>query len=246
MNLSIQLWTVRDHMNADPLGTLQALADMGYQYVETAGLANMDAASYRKVLDDCGLKASGMHVGLNQAEEGFSELMADAKAIGAPYVVVPWVPADTYADGWEVLGRRLEEVGKKVAEEGLGFAYHNHTFEFERTNGVTGFDLMFQAASPTFVKAEIDTFWAHCGGEDPAELILRHKNRTPLVHLKDGRECDAPTQFEAGEGVLNWDSILSACREANVEFGVVELDNCPRDPLESAKMCIDYFRARLG
>jgi hypothetical protein len=42
--ISIQLYTLRDALAADPAGTLAALADIGYTRVETAGTANLSAA----------------------------------------------------------------------------------------------------------------------------------------------------------------------------------------------------------
>jgi hypothetical protein len=37
MKVGVQLYSVRDHMEADMRGTLQAVKDMGYDYVEFAG-----------------------------------------------------------------------------------------------------------------------------------------------------------------------------------------------------------------
>jgi sugar phosphate isomerase/epimerase len=38
---------------------------------------------------------------------------------------------------------------------------------------------------------------------------------------------------EVGEGNLNWPSILDACREAGVQWYIVEQDTCQRSPFES-------------
>ncbi|MDQ3278221.1 MAG: sugar phosphate isomerase/epimerase, partial [Bacteroidota bacterium] len=42
----IQLYSVRDDMRKDPLGTLQALAGMGYKYVEHANYVNRKFYGY--------------------------------------------------------------------------------------------------------------------------------------------------------------------------------------------------------
>ena len=57
----IQLYSVRDEMKKDPLGTLKALADMGYRYVEHANYVNRkfygySATEFKKVLNDHGMK----------------------------------------------------------------------------------------------------------------------------------------------------------------------------------------------
>src|ERR1700741_3300560 len=60
------LYSVRDEMKADPLGTLKQLAAMGYKHVEHASYRERkfygyDAKEFRKVLDDLGLKMPSGH-----------------------------------------------------------------------------------------------------------------------------------------------------------------------------------------
>jgi hypothetical protein len=42
--LGVALYTVRDQMKADPAGTLKAIADLGYRYVESGLQPSLDAA----------------------------------------------------------------------------------------------------------------------------------------------------------------------------------------------------------
>ena len=48
---------------------------------------------------------------------------------------------------------------------------------------------------------------------------------------------------EIGEGNLNWDGILEACRESDVEWYIVEQDVCQRDPFESMKISFENLKA---
>jgi hypothetical protein len=64
--IGIQLYSVRDNMNKNPLETLTALSKMGYQNVEHANYVNRkfygwSAAEFRKVLDGLGLKMTSGH-----------------------------------------------------------------------------------------------------------------------------------------------------------------------------------------
>ena len=190
----------------------------------------LPATEFAAMISDAGLKVSGMHVGLDAVEGGLAATLEEAEALNAYHVIVPWVGAETYADGWDALGQRLERAGKQVAAAGKSLAYHNHAFEFVREpHERTGFDQLFAAADSAFLKAEIDVWWAHCGGEDPAELIRNHGKRARLIHLKDGASCADDVHRPAGQGVLDWDSILVACHEVGAEFGVVELDDESRE-----------------
>ncbi len=55
--IGLQLYTVRDAMGTDPLGTLQKVAEIGYNSVENATYTGsekfygMDAVTYKKAAD---------------------------------------------------------------------------------------------------------------------------------------------------------------------------------------------------
>lgn len=244
MKISVQLYTLRDVMSHDAAGTLRAVAQMGYRYVETAGTAWKTPSEFRTILDDCGLKVSGMHVGLEACESDLDALLQEAEILGAPYLIVPYAPESSYKDGWDKLGIRLQAIGEQVSHAGRAFAYHNHAFEFGLYDGRTGWDRLMESASADLVRAQLDLWWVHCGGYHPGEMLVQYADRTPLVHLKDGTECADHAQIEAGRGVMKWDEVLKACDVAQVEFGVVELDTCPNPPLESVKTCLEFFRAK--
>ena len=65
------------------------------------------------------------------------------------------------------------------------------------------------------------------------------------IHFKDLRinpEKDFTQEMaEVGEGNLDWDTIISACRKAETKWALVEQDTCPGDPFESLKISYDYL-----
>ena len=63
--VGVQLWSVNKDVARDLPGTLQAIAKMGYQGVETAGLGNTPPKDWLKLLKDFGLGVAGAHVGLD-------------------------------------------------------------------------------------------------------------------------------------------------------------------------------------
>jgi sugar phosphate isomerase/epimerase len=66
--LGIQLYTLREPLAKDFHGTLAALHKIGYGEVETAGLLNQDARSFRAALDAAGLRAPSGHIFPNSAQ----------------------------------------------------------------------------------------------------------------------------------------------------------------------------------
>src|SRR5690554_447874 len=88
--LSVQLWSIKDAVSADFKGTMQKLADMGFQGVEFAGnfgpYAN-DPKGLKAFLDKVGLKASGAHVGFDKmSPENLDATIKFYKAIDCKYL----------------------------------------------------------------------------------------------------------------------------------------------------------------
>ncbi len=101
--------------------------------------------------------------------------------------------------------RKRTRVGKRLAEGGLHFGYHNHSFELEKFGDRTGLAIIYEDSDPKYLKAEIDTYWIQHGGGDSAAWITRLAGRIPLVHLKDMTVREGkPIMAEVGEGNLNW------------------------------------------
>lgn len=237
MRLSVQLYTVRDALSSDLAGTLGQIKKIGLEYVELAGMYGRSATEWKTMLNEEGLLASGAHIGLELLQADLDTVISDAKTIGFEYVILPWVDSSKYAGNWSELGKSLEPIGERLRNEGLTLAYHNHAFEFEGG----GLDALYAAASPEFVKAQLDLAWVQIGGENPSEYIRKMSSRVPLVHLKDYDPSQTPQWRPAGQGIVDWEPILAACDEANVQFGSLELDESPGDPIVAVRQSYEFF-----
>lgn len=243
MKLSVQLYTVRDDMERDMWGTLAALKSMGLNYVEIGGSYGKTPQELKAGLDKSGLKVSANHIPIPELENNLNRVIEDNRILENDVIVVPHIGRDRYEKGWGVVGKGLEEIGKKLHEAGFTLAYHNHDFEFGLQNGRPGLDQLYEAADPRYLTAQLDTYWVAYGGADPAEYIRKLTGRVAQCHFKDGKLGEGEPHFlEVGHGDLNWDSILAACRETNVPVGSIELDFCPREPLESVRMSVEFLR----
>lgn len=242
----LQMYTVRDDAQADLAATLSAVGKLGYFGVEIAGYAGHTATEYKKLLDGNGLRAIGQHVGFDLVKNSLSQVVDEAKLFGYDYVMVPWIgaPYTDSLDGYRTLGLELREAAEALKADGLTLGYHNHAFEFEKSeDGVFGFDALFESAGPD-VAVEMDTFWVAKGGQSPAAYLEKYAGRVPIVHLKD---MDAEGGFApVGEGTIDYTgSLLPAAEKAGVKFYVVEQDSCkaPLVPLESIKLSIQNLRS---
>ncbi len=241
MRLSVQLYTVREALAQDYVGTLRKIKAIGLEYVEGAGNYGAETAAEGKaILDDLGLKASGSHVGLDRLQHHLDEVIEEHQTMDIPFVIVPYlVEADR--NDYTKLAGILTPIGTKLKEKGLTLCYHNHDFEFQVQNDEAGLDVLYSKTNPNLVQAELDLAWVQIGGQDPAGYIRKYSNRTPLVHLKDFDPNATPRWKPAGQGVVDWDACLAACTEAGVQFGAIELDESPGDPLDAVRESFEFF-----
>jgi sugar phosphate isomerase/epimerase len=132
-----------------------------------------------------------------------------------------------------------------LKRHGLNFAYHNHSFEFEKFDGKSGFDIFYETAGD-LVKAELDVYWLKHGGEDPVRIINRLGPRVLLLHLKDMSDGPERKFAPVGSGILDFKSILAAAETIGAEWGVVEQDNTYNTPsLDAARLSLNNLR-KLG
>jgi sugar phosphate isomerase/epimerase len=242
--VALQLYTVRDETQKDFLGTLKAVARMGYPAVQLAGNGGLSSGDLRRALDDLGLRVAGAHLSMEPLESDLEAEVEYCLAIGTPDVVLAALPQDLRASKatYEDAARRMAVIGERCRALGARFSYHNHAFEFVRFGDRYGLELLLDAKRPADVLFEPDVYWISKGGEDPADFVRKYSGRIPLVHLKD-MAADAEGSFaEVGEGVLDWTSIFSAFEAGGAEWYIVEQDRWIRPSLEAAALSLRHLR----
>ena len=242
MKISVQCYTLRDEFEKDVESTFAKLREIGFNYVELAGLYGKSAAEIKSILDKNNLKVSGAHTGLDRLENDFDGLVKELETVGTKDVIVPWVSEDRYQDGWGKFAQSLTPILDKCDRAGLRFSYHNHTFEFKFEGDRPGMDVFYDNADPR-LKAQLDLYWCYRGGQDPAAYIKKLKGRIVSTHLKDGNGEESP-HFAPGKGVLNWDEILAAHEYAGVEVGAIEYDQCVGSSFDAVAASLEFFRAK--
>ena len=227
--IGIQLYTVRELFSKDPMGTLEKVAAIGYREVEYGGggYDKMDHAALRKTIDRLGLTSPSIHVAYEALGSDFDGAAAMAKALGADTLVVPYMlDAHRNAEGWKAAVANFNRYAERLKKAGLGFAYHNHDFEFAlKPGGTSLFDTLIADADPALVRLELDLFWAVAAGEDPKAIIRRLPGRIYAYHVKD-RTADGK-MTSVGKGVIDFADIFTLNRTAGVKHFYVENDQSP-------------------
>lgn len=260
--LGLQLYSVNQDMIDNPAGTLAALVAMGYQDFETAGFDDkagtfygLKPAAFKELLDELQVTATSGHFWLfpyldkpiSDLEKAVDQCIQGASALGTKYITWPWLaPEQRTIEHYKMLAEKLNRIGEQVKAAGLGFAYHNHGFEFEDHDGENGFDIILKGTDADLVKLQMDMYWvAHSASKTPRELVAEQPGRYVMWHIKD---MDKTTRdyTELGNGSIDYASLLPDPTTSGLEFYYLEQGgNYTHNPLQSAATSADYFIKNL-
>jgi sugar phosphate isomerase/epimerase len=262
--IGLQLYTVRDAMGTDPLGTLQKVSEIGYNSVENATYTGsekfygMDAVTYKKALTDNGLVANSGHYRLGEEQEKGADVQGtilhdwqkavdDASTVGLKYMVCAYL--STYERGdldhYKKLADIFNKAGETCKKSGIQFCYHNHDFEFQAQNGVFPYYVLLQQTDKDNVKMEVDLYWFKKAGQDPVALFQKNPGRFPLWHVKDMSK-EADQSFAAvGTGIIDFKTIFQHKDQAGMKYFFVEQDKCPGSPFDSIRQSYKFIRDNL-
>ncbi|KPK66308.1 MAG: xylose isomerase [Planctomycetes bacterium SM23_32] len=238
--IGLQLFSVRKQCAEDLPGTLEAVAEMGYEGVEFAGYHGHGAEDIRQMLDECGLVACGTHTGLETLlGDELDRTIAFNQTIGNRFLIVPWFQRDT-KEGWVEFARTLNEVAARLRPLEMRTGYHNHGHDFRPLNGEAPWDILFGNADPDVIM-QLDTGNAFHGGADPVPYIERYPGRATTVHLKEYSATDDKALI--GEGDVPWDQVFQLCQTVGgTEWYIVEQESYAYPPLECVARCLENLR----
>ncbi|MHB0877157.1 MAG: sugar phosphate isomerase/epimerase family protein [Anaerolineae bacterium] len=247
--VAAQMYTVREFAQTPEqyAAALHRVRQMGYTAVETGG-GPATADQLKAMLDAEGLALCGTHTGFERLQNDISAVIAEHKLWQCTNVGIPSMPGEFREGGEDAFRRFAKEataIGKRLNDAGLSLMYHNHSFEFVRFGKRTGLDVILEESDPRYLNAEVDVYWVQHGGGDPAAWVRKVAGRMPVVHVKDMVIHDHNQMFaEIGEGNLNWDSVLQACRDIDVKYYVVEQDRSLRNPFESLEISCRFLKSK--
>jgi sugar phosphate isomerase/epimerase len=227
-------YTHRKSFEKDVPATLDTIKALGVTDMEFSNLFGQTPEALRKLLDERNIKCSSLGVSYEELVNKTEEVARKAKALGASYVRVAWIPhkAPFKLEDAQKAVADFNRAGKILKEEhGLTFCYHNHGYEFQPYGKGTFFDYIVQNTNPEYVSFELDILWAFHPGQDPAQLLNKYGKRFKLMHLKDLRKGvkgdftgSTPTENDValGTGQINIPAVLKAAKKAGIQHYYIE------------------------
>ena len=253
--IGIQLYTVRDHLQKDLLGTFKRVGEIGYKIVEVGGTSDfygMPPAELQRTLNNCGLQPVSIHFSTKQLKTSLEKTIADSRECGITYIGLSSLGKEDRQSG-DAIKRNADwfnQVGEAVAKAGGHFFYHGHNFDFASVDGTVEYDELIRHTEPQYASFQLDCFWCVRAGKDPVDYFERFPGRFLQLHIKDLKPGippstggnDRPDAFtEVGQGVIDWPRIFKAAPKGGLKNYYVEQDRCDRDSLESAQISYEYL-----
>ncbi|OJU09715.1 MAG: hypothetical protein BGN88_12010 [Clostridiales bacterium 43-6] len=248
MKIGAQLYNLRDFTQneTDFEETFSKLNKIGFDMVQVSGIGPLDYGFIKTMMDKYNISVSGTHIWYEKLKNDLAGVIKDHKTIGATIVGLGAMPVEMREsyEGYMEFIEFANAVGKELSKEGMVFAYHNHSFEFQKFGGKTGMDLIVENTDPDCVGFIPDVYWLQHGGVTPAEYLDKLGTRTKICHFKDMEYADGGPRFtELGNGNINFKPILKVLQKYNVEFAAIEEDTCYNyEPFEALNISLNYIK----
>jgi sugar phosphate isomerase/epimerase len=265
--LGIQLYSVREAMGKDPVGSLKKIADMGYFHVEHANYVNRkfytySAKEFKKVLSDAGLLMPSGHTVMtahdwdtatNDFTDKWKYTIEDAAEVGQRYVISPWLDDNlrTDMDGLKRFMEQFNKCGELCKSHGMSFGYHNHNFEFSTKIGDgTLYDFILANTDPKLVLQQMDIGNMLGAGGIALDLLKKYPGRFELMHVKDeiksttGGGMDGYDSTILGTGVMPVKDIVKAARKmgGTSQFIIEQESYQGKDPFDCVKIDLQTMK----
>ena len=245
--VGLELYSVRNALKDDPIGTVRAVAQMGYQCVEFYApyfdWTEPQTKEMKKLLDDLGVRCFSTH---NSSSYFTAENLKRARdmnlILGSKYVVMSSSQPKPGLDGWKEVADTLNSAADQLEPAGLKAGYHNHELEFTPVEGKRPIEILTKNTKSS-VMLQLDVGTCLEAGSDPVAWIRANPGRIRSIHCKDwSAEGGKGYTVLFGEGAAHWKNIFAAAESVGgIEYYLVEQEGSRFSEFDTAKRCLQTF-----
>jgi sugar phosphate isomerase/epimerase len=248
--IGLELYSVRNDLAKNLMGTLDGVAKMGYQCVEFFAPYYEWTADYakqvRQKIDSLGLRTYSTH---NDAPsftpEGIGKAMELNHILGTRYIVMAYPGDFTTLDEWKRVAETLNQANAKMEPSGFHAGYHNHDAEWRPIEGKKPMEVI-AANTDKSIMLQFDVGTCLEAGSDPVAWVESNPGRIKSLHLKDWSPKGGYSVL-FGEGVAPWKKLLDAAASVGgAEYYLIEQEGSRYSEMETAKLCLADYHKLMG
>jgi sugar phosphate isomerase/epimerase len=251
--IGLQLYTLRDTIKTDARNHLEKIAALGYKNLESfdykdGQIFGMSYREFGKIAKDLGMQVTSGHYGLDiVSSQNWEKAVADAKAIGQKYMVMPWLKPElrNSIDSYKHIAGMCNLAGEVAKKYGIRMQYHNHDFEFNTVEEQIPYDVLLKELDPKFVGMELDIFWVYNAGKDPLTYFEKYPRRFEQWHVKDMNKSDKSRNADIGTGAIDWKQVFANAKKSGMKKFYIEQETYPGVPMDSVAAGIKYLKTIL-
>ena len=254
MKFGIQLFGILNEKKGDPLETLRALRDLGFQRVEPCialgaipGLEQViwpidwfEAHAFE--IKKLGLSIPSAHIFAEDYAVSAPRIQKLAADHGIKQIVVK-LPQDLSESSLQQTALTYMRLADLLAEVGAELLLHNEAAEIaQHIQGKTAYE-HFLALCLGKVGAQVDVGWVQVGGEDPEALLWRLGALVKSVHYKDFQKKDGqwlPTVI--GDGQVDTAACFQFARAKGLPQ-IIDQDAFVGEPMADLRRCLSCLQA---
>jgi sugar phosphate isomerase/epimerase len=228
--IAVNISSIRKHTPEKTFDIVKKFACIGYEGVEFIRYAGVPAGKLRKVLDENGIAASGIHAAYEILLNDFDAVLNYCREIGSPFIVCPRLPKFMQSlEGARQAAATLRGVADQCRDYGIRLMYQHHEWELVRYNGTSALDVMAEVLPETLLFFQLETYWITACGINGPELLNRYRNRCVSIHIGDKLSETSSEYTELGKGIVDIKEIVETGERIGIEWYNVQQEHYTQD-----------------
>jgi sugar phosphate isomerase/epimerase len=248
--VGLELYSVRNELKKDLMGTVRGVAKMGYQCVEFYSPYYQWTPEYARQVHDelveLGIRCYSTHNDLASfTPQGISKAMDLNKMLGTRYIVLAHPGKVSTLDDWKRIADTLNKANDTLKAQGLHAGYHNHDLEWKPVDGQKPMEMLASRLDKS-IMLQLDVGTCLATGNDPVAWVKHNPGRIRSMHVKDWSP-EGGYKVLTGKGIAPWKKLFAAAESTGgIEYYLIEQEGSDLPEMETVKLCLEEFRKLHG
>ncbi|MBT9150133.1 MAG: Inosose dehydratase [candidate division WS2 bacterium] len=246
--ISLQTFTIRKHIQKekDIDYTFKKLKDIGINYFELAyvdfTLDNIKII--KKYLNKYNIKVLSTQIKLKTIIKNYDEMVRIHKLLNAKYIAISVIPFHSLLlreFGLKKLSTKINNLGKRLKEDGLELLFHHHNFEFIKFNNRMALDILVENFNFNYVNILSDTYWIKKGNFDVISFLKKYQGKIKGIHLR-GHKYISSKGMDSNlvDSTIDFKEVINYSMSENIPYLAIEQNT--NTPLKDIEKSVNYIK----